>query len=230
MTERGILHLPRFPMVWMLDERLWFPDPAAARGDGLLAVGGDLSPSRLLLGYRSGVFPWTAGPVTWWSPDPRAVFDLERIHVPRSLGRALRPGAFEVSFDREFPAVIRACASAPRGGQPTWITPEFVSAYEALHRAGQAHSVEIWRGGILVGGLYGVAMGGFFAGESMFHRVTDASKVAVVQMARRLREQGFTLFDTQMVTPVTRSLGAEEIPRTEYLQRLAAALALPERW
>ena len=217
-------------MVWMLDERHWFPDPHGARADGLLAVGGNLSPSRLLLGYRHGVFPWSTGPVTWWSPDPRAVFELERVHVSRSLQRTLRRGVFTVTFDRDFSAVIRACASAPREGQPTWITPDFVNAYEALHRSGQAHSVEVWHGDQLAGGLYGVALGGFFAGESMFHRVTDASKVAVVQMARRLQERGFKLFDTQMVTPVTRSLGAEEIPRTEYLRRLGVALSQPECW
>lgn len=217
-------------MVWRLDQRLWFPDPAGARADGLIAVGGDLSPARLLLGYRSGVFPWSAGPVTWWSPDPRAVFELDRIHVSRSLERTLRKGGFEVTFDRDFPAVIRACANAPRGGQSTWITSEFITAYEAIHRGGHAHSIEVWRDGQLAGGLYGVALGAFFAGESMFHQETDASKVAVVRMAASLRERGFRLFDTQMVTPVTRSLGAVEIPRAEYLQRLSQALAEPNRW
>lgn len=217
-------------MAWLLDQRLWFPDPREARADGLLAVGGDLSPSRLLLGYRRGVFPWSTGPVTWWSPDPRAVFPLERIHVSRSLQRTLRSGVFSVTFDQDFPSVIRACAKAPRDGQPTWITPEFVDAYEALHRGGHAHSVEVWHEGQLAGGLYGVALGGFFAGESMFHRVTDASKVAVVAISRRLRENGFSLFDTQMVTPVTLSLGAGEIPRTEYLRRLEIALSQPECW
>jgi len=217
-------------MVWLLDERLWFPDPREARSDGLLAVGGDLSVARLLLAYRTGVFPWTTGPVTWWSPNPRAIFDLRRIHVPRSLDRALRPGRFEVTFDRDFSAVIRGCAAAPRNGQPSWITPAFIAAYCALHEAGHAHSVEVWRDGELAGGLYGVALGGFFAGESMFHRVPDGSKVAVVQLARRLGERGFSLFDTQMVTPVTRLLGALEIPRADYLCRLAAALTQPAAW
>ncbi|MBL9175766.1 MAG: leucyl/phenylalanyl-tRNA--protein transferase [Verrucomicrobiales bacterium] len=217
-------------MVWMLDQRLWFPDPSGARGDGLIAVGGDLSPARLLLGYRSGVFPWSAGPVTWWSPDPRAVFELDQIHVSRSLERTLRKGGFEVTLDRDFPAVIRACAAAPRGGQATWITPEFIAAYETLHHGGHAHSIEVWRDGQLAGGLYGVSIGAFFAGESMFHRVTDASKVAVVRIAEFLRGRGFRLFDTQMVTPVTRSLGARDIPRADYLQRLSVALAEPNRW
>ena len=210
--------------VWMLDERLWFPDPRRARADGLVAVGGDLSVPRLLLGYRSGVFPWTTGPVTWWSPDPRAIFDLGNLHVSRSLERTLRKGVFRVTFDVDFNAVIRGCAEAQRAGNPTWITPEFVTAYEELHRAGFAHSVEVWSGDTLVGGLYGVAVGRFFAGESMFHRMSDASKVAVVSMAERLRRDGFALFDTQMVTPVTQSLGAFEIPRAEYLDRLAGVV------
>ena len=217
-------------MVWRLDHRLWFPDPAGARADGLIAVGGDLSPARLLLGYRSGVFPWSAGPVTWWSPDPRAVFELDRIHVSRSLARTLRSGGFEVTFDRGFRAVIRGCAAAGRGGQATWITSEFIDAYETIHRGGHAHSIEVWQDGQLAGGLYGVALGAFFAGESMFHRVTDASKVAVVRIAESLRERGFQLFDTQMVTPVTRSLGALEIPRSEYLRRLSSAIEQPNCW
>ncbi|MBN9689548.1 MAG: leucyl/phenylalanyl-tRNA--protein transferase [Verrucomicrobia bacterium] len=217
-------------MVWMLDERLWFPDPRKSRRDGLVAVGGDLSIPRLLLGYRSGVFPWTTGPVTWWSPDPRAIFDLGRIHVPRSLERTLRKGGFQVTWDQDFRAVIEACATAPRGDSPTWITPEFVEAYLELHRAGQAHSIEVWHGEELAGGLYGVAIGGFFAGESMFHRRSDASKVAVVEMGRRLQADGFVLFDTQMVTPVTRLLGAREIPRVDYLRKLEAAVSRPEAW
>lgn len=216
--------------VWMLDERLWFPDPRRARGDGLVAVGGDLSVPRLLLGYRTGVFPWTVEPVTWWSPDPRAIFDLGRIHIPRSLDRTLRKGVFRVTFDADFGAVIRGCSEAERAGNPTWITPEFISAYEALHRAGFAHSVEVWSGDTLAGGLYGVAIGRFFAGESMFHRKSDASKVAVVSMAERLHRKGFGLFDTQMVTPVTESLGAVEIPREEYLDRLARVVAEPDAW
>ena len=217
-------------MVWMLKDGLWFPDPHQARKDGLLAVGGDLSVPRLLLGYRTGVFPWTTQPVTWWCPDPRAIFDLDQIHISRSLARTLRKGGFRISFDQDFSAVIRACSLAPRDGNPTWITPEFITAYVDLHRAGHAHSIEVWMGDDLVGGLYGVATGGFFAGESMFHKVSDASKIAVVEMARRLRADGFQLFDTQMVTPVTRSLGAFEISRTEYLERLSRAIQVPDAW
>ena len=213
-------------MIGRLDDRLWFPDPHQARFDGLVAVGGDFSVERLLLAYRSGIFPWTAAPLTWWSPDPRAVFDLDRFHVSRSLQRSLRQGEFEVSFDRDFPAVIRACAEVPRAEGATWITPEFIAAYVALHRAGHAHSVEVRRAGELVGGVYGVTVGGLFAGESMFHRVTDASKVALVHLVKRLRERGFILFDTQMVTPVTQAMGAAEISRDEYLRWLAGAVNL----
>ncbi len=217
-------------MIRRLDERLWFPDPRGARRDGLVAIGGDFSVERLLLGYRSGIFPWTASPITWWSPDPRAVFEFERFHVSRSLERSLRKGGFEVTFDRDFSAVIQACAAVPRADQATWITSEFIAAYTALHRAGHAHSIEVWQAGELVGGVYGVTVGGLFAGESMFHRVSDASKVALVHLMRRLQAAGFALFDTQMVTPVTRALGAVEISREEYLGRLAKAVELPVRF
>lgn len=213
-------------MVALLDHRVWFPDPRRARADGLVAVGGDLSVERLLLAYRTGVFPWSADPITWWSPDPRAIFDLEAIHVSRSLSRSLRKGGFEITFNRAFQDVMEGCSQAPRREGSTWISPEFIAAYTALHRAGHAHSLEVWRGGDLVGGIYGVAIGGFFAGESMFHRHTDASKVALVRLAERLRERGFRLFDTQMVTPVTESLGAFNVRRTQYLTRLAEAVGV----
>ncbi|HTH46604.1 MAG TPA: leucyl/phenylalanyl-tRNA--protein transferase, partial [Candidatus Limnocylindria bacterium] len=160
-------------MIWRLDDRLWFPDPRQARSDGLVAVGGDFSAGRLLLGYRSGLFPWTVAPITWWSPNPRAVFEFDRFHISRSLERSVRKGGFEISFNRDFPAVIRACAEAPRADHATWIMPEFIAAYTALYREGHAHSVEVWRAGELVGGVYGVAVGGLFAGESMFHKATD---------------------------------------------------------
>ena len=183
----------------VLDDRLWFPDPrlAVKRGPhaGLVAVGGDLSVPRLLLAYRSGLFPWTADPVTWWSPEPRGIIDMDRFRVSRSLARTLRKCGWEITFDQAFREVVLACATAPRPGG--WISPEFVAAYTELHRAGHAHSVECWRSGELVGGVYGVAVG------------------------------GFTLFDTQMVTPATAQIGAVEIPRTEYLRRLADAVARP---
>jgi leucyl/phenylalanyl-tRNA--protein transferase len=188
----------------------------------LVAVGGDLSIPRLLLAYRSGLFPWTADPVTWWSPDPRGIFELEAFHVPRSLARTLRKASFTVTFDQAFRETITACAQVRRPGG--WISPEFIVAYTALHEAGHAHSVECWQGGQLVGGVYGVAVGGLFAGESMFHRVNDASKVALTHLVRHLRACGFTLFDTQMVTNATRQLGAIEVSRADYLNRLGEAL------
>ncbi len=214
-------------MVALLDDGLWFPDPRRARPDGLVAVGGDLSVDRLLLAYRCGIFPWSAEPITWWSPNPRAIFELEHIHISRSLERTLRKGAFRVTYNEAFQAVLMGCAAAPRREGQTWISPEFVAAYTRLHRAGHAHSIEVWLEGELVGGLYGVAVGGLFAGESMFHRVTDASKVALVHCARRLVERRFELFDTQMVTSVTSSLGAFELPRADYLARLASSVVRP---
>jgi leucyl/phenylalanyl-tRNA--protein transferase len=211
-------------MVAMLDGRLWFPDPLRARNDGLVAVGGDLSVERLALAYRSGIFPWTVDPITWWSPDPRGIFELENFHVSRSLAYELKRGRIQVTFNQNFTAVIRGCAEAPRDGDSTWITEEFIRAYIRLHEAGHAHSVEAWMNGELVGGLYGVAAGGLFAGESMFHRVSNASKLCVARLVERLNERGFALFDTQMVTTATQQLGAVEIRRSEYLKRVKAAV------
>ncbi len=213
-------------LAW-LDDRLWFPDPKRASREGFVAVGGDLSVNRLLLAYRSGIFPWTDDPITWWSPDPRAIFELDRFHISRSLAYTLKRGVFDVTFDQAFEQVIRSCAEVPRHDQSTWISPYFIEAYTDLHRAGWAHSVETWQNGQLVGGVYGVAIGGFFAGESMFHKSSNASKVALAHLVRRLNERGFQLFDTQMTTPATKQLGASEIPRIEYLRRLAAAVELP---
>ncbi len=203
-----------------------FPDPALADAEGLVAIGGDFSTDRLLAAYRRGIFPWTADPITWWSPDPRAIFELDGFHVPQSLARVIRQGRFEVTMDQSFRAVMEGCAApAPRRGG-TWITEEFIEAYTRLHRQGHAHSVECRLRGELVGGIYGVAIGGLFAGESMFHHVNDASKVALHHLVGHLRERGFALFDIQMVTPATKPLGAIEIPRHEYLQRLSAAVKM----
>jgi len=213
-------------MLMMLNKSVWFPDPALADADGLVAVGGDLSMPRLLAAYRRGIFPWTVNPITWWSPDPRAIFELDGFHVPRSLAKLIRKGVFEITANRAFRKVMEGCAAPAPGRRQTWITPEFITAYVRLHKAGHAHSVECWQGGELVGGIYGVAIGGFFAGESMFHRAANASKVALYRLVQRLRERRFTLFDIQMVTPVTRQLGADEIPRTEYLKRLRTAVEL----
>src|SRR5437762_302799 len=167
-----------------LDHRLWFPDPRASATSGpfagLVAVGGDLSLPRLLLAYRSGIFPWTANPITWWSPDPRAIFELDHFNVPRSLAKLLRKHALEMTIDRAFPRVMEGCASGRLEG--TWITPEFIAAYTRLHEQGHAHSVECWKDVELVGAIYGVSIGGFYAGESMFHRVSNASTVALVHL------------------------------------------------
>ena len=207
-----------------------FPDPRSARWDGLVAAGGDLSIERLKDAYNHGMFPWTVDPVTWWSPDPRAIFDLDDIHVPRRLASAVARPAFEVTFDAAFDQVIEACAEAPRWGDETWITAEFIGAYQEFHRAGFAHSIELWRDGKLAAGLYGVAIGGFFAGESMFHEVPNASKIALVLLQQHLRRQGFVLFDTQMFTPVTEMMGAKMIERDEYLERLGQALHVDVRF
>jgi leucyl/phenylalanyl-tRNA--protein transferase len=212
-----------------IDDGRVLPDPRLAR-DGLVAVGGQMTVERLVEAYRQGIFPWTADPVTWWSPDPRAVLDLETIHVPRRLAAEIRRHPYLVTFDRDFSAVIEACAAAPREEDASWITVEFLDAYKALHRAGIAHSIELWREGTLAAGIYGVAVGGLFAGESMFHRETNASKIALVLLQQQLRDWGFVLFDTQVLTAVTESLGARLISRDQYLDRLRAALGVKTRW
>jgi leucyl/phenylalanyl-tRNA---protein transferase len=211
--------------VVILDQKLRFPDPRQADADGLVAVGGDLSVPRLLLAYCSGIFPWTANPVTWWSPDPRGIFELDGFHVSRSLARVLRQERFRVSIDKAFREVMEGCAEPAPGRRSTWITQDFLEAYGQMQAEGHAHSVECWRGTQLVGGIYGVAIGGFFAGESMFHRVSDASKVALFHLIAHLRRQGFELFDVQMVTPITTQLGGVNIARSAYLDRLASATA-----
>ena len=205
---------------------LW-RDPELADATGLVAMGGDLSPNRLLEAYRRGIFPWydESLPICWWSPDPRAIFELDCFHVSRRLRRTFRSGRFQITVDHAFSQVIRGCADRPEQG--TWITSEMIDAYEALHRLGHAHSVEAWSDGALAGGIYGVALGGFFAGESMFSQARDASKVALVHLIDRLREQGFQLFDIQFLNDHTAKLGAVEIPRREYLVRLREALVCP---
>lgn len=209
-----------------LDQHLRFPDPRTADDRGLVAIGGDLSTPRLRLAYRSGIFPWTVNPITWWSPDPRGIFELERFHVPRSLAKFLRRQPFEITCDRAFRQVMQACAAPAAGRGATWVTPEFIDAYTRLHEQGDAHSVECWRASELVGGIYGVSLGGFFAGESMFHHAPNASKVALFHLVEHLRARGFALFDIQMITRATRQLGAVEISRAEYLNRLKMALQM----
>jgi leucyl/phenylalanyl-tRNA--protein transferase len=211
-------------------DNLAFPDHRAANREGLLALGGDLSVPRLLLAYRSGIFPWTDDPLTWWSPDPRAIFEIATFRPPRRLESKLRNHPFKITIDRDFPGVIRACAEPAPGRESTWISPRFIDAYLELHHQGYAHSIEIWQQGRLVGGIYGVAIEGFFAGESMFHRATDASKIALCFLMDYLRARRFELFDTQVLSPLTARLGAIEIRRRDYLTRLASALRCPARF
>lgn len=203
-----------------------FPNAQLANADGLVAIGGDLSVERLLLAYRSGIFPWTIAPISWWSPDPRAILEQDQLHIPDSLKKILRKKTFEVTIDRAFGQVIKNCAGRAPGRADTWITPEFIEAYTQLHEQGHAHSLECWQNGELAGGIYGVAMGGFFAGESMFHRASNASKVALYHLVEHLRKRKFALLDIQMLTPVTRQMGGTTIPRSEYLKRLAEAVRL----
>ena len=215
----------------VLGQALWFPDPRHAPDsgpeNGLIALGGDLSLPRLLLAYRSGLFPWTDSPVTWWSPDPRAVIELDCLHVPRSLDKVIKKRLYTVTLDQAFRQVMEGCAQAAPGRPSTWITPAFLEAYGRLHQAGHAHSVECWQDGHLAGGIYGVSIGGFFAGESMFHRQSNASKVALCHLVRHLRQRRFALFDIQMATPVTLQMGASLISRSSFLARLARATVLP---
>jgi leucyl/phenylalanyl-tRNA--protein transferase len=206
-----------------------FPDPARADDEGLICVGGDLAARRLIAAYRQGIFPYFSDetPILWWSPDPRAIFELDEFHISRRLARTLRAGKFFVTLDQAFPAVIHACAQREEG---TWITRGMISAYIELHRLGFAHSVEVWQYGELAGGVYGVTLGGLFAGESMFTRRRDGSKVALAHLVDHLRRRGYTLFDVQYVNDHTASLGAVEIPRREYLARLKHALTLDVRF
>jgi len=213
-------------MKMLLNKDTVFPDPNRAGPDGLVAVGGDLGVERLLAAYRAGIFPWTVNPITWWSPDPRAIFELDQFHVSQSLARTIRRGRFVVTMDQSFRAVMEGCAAPAKGREGVWITEEFIEAYTRLHRQGHAHSVECRLGGKLAGGIYGVSIGGLFAGESMFHRATDASKVALYHLVDHLRRRGFTLFDIQTVTPATKPLGAVEIPRREYLKRVSEAVTM----
>jgi leucyl/phenylalanyl-tRNA--protein transferase len=214
-------------MIAVLHQAVQFPDPRSADDDGLVALGGDFSTPRLLLAYRSGIFPWTIEPITWWSPDPRGILELNGFHLSRSLAKVLRKGVFEVTIDRAFRAVMEGCAAPAPGRRTTWITAEFIEAYTELHRSGHAHSLECWQGGCLVGGIYGVSMGGLFAGESMFHVVANASKVALFHLVEHLRHRDYVLFDIQMLTPITRQLGGKNIARSEYLRRLAEAVTKP---
>lgn len=217
--QRPVLLSPGAPPV--------FPDPRRGDDEGLVAIGGDLSSERLLAAYASGIFPWynEGFPVLWWSPNPRAVLPAEDLHISRSLQRRLARRDYALTWNLAFAEVIAACGEGRKGG--TWIVPEMRIAYQRLHRAGFAHSVEVWQQNRLVGGLYGVQSGALFAAESMFHRETDASKVAVVAASRSLRRAGIQVFDVQFATPHLRSLGVREISRDDYLARVAGASRTP---
>ncbi len=238
------------PATTGLSHPRFFPPPTATTSDGLLCVGGRLSPEWLVDAYSHGIFPWPIWehePMVWWSPDPRAIIPLDGFHLSRRLERTLRSGKFQVTCDRDFEGVIRGCATAPgRGVGNTWLTPAMIAAYCRMHELGHAHSVEVWckyphpnprlataslrpegEGMLLAGGTYGVAVGGLFAAESMFHRVRDASTVAVANLVAHLRARGYRLLDIQQWTPHTGRLGAQEISRVEYLRRLAAVTSLP---
>jgi leucyl/phenylalanyl-tRNA--protein transferase len=215
----------------------WIP-PELAEPDGFVGVGGDLGPQTLLRAYSEGVFPWYSegDPILWWSPDPRAIFELAEgstsdgspgyggLHVPRRLARTIRSSKFRVTVNACFETVMRSCGEDREEG--TWVTPEMLAAYTAMHRLGHAHSLETWVGDELAGGIYGIAIGGLFAAESMFYRITDGSKVALAALVSRLKERGFVLLDVQMKTSHTARLGATNISRTDYLRRLREAVAM----
>lgn len=201
-----------------------FPEPENADDDGLLAVGGDLRPETMLKAYRSGIFPWTVKPISWWSPDPRAIFEIASFRLSTRMQRLFRSGRFSFSLDRCFTRVMEGCAAPAPGRESTWISPEFIAAYTRLHKMGYAHSAEVWLGEQLVGGIYGVSIGGFFAGESMFHTVSNASTMALAFLMEHLKKQGFELFDSQVISSHTASLGAIEIRRKDYLRRLSKAI------
>jgi leucyl/phenylalanyl-tRNA--protein transferase len=216
--------------VYLLSEDLIFPSPQLAPEEGLLAVGGDLGQERLLLAYRMGIFPWYSEdePIMWWSPDPRLVLYPSELRVSKSLKKTIKKGRFTLTIDQDFESVINACAQSRTASQEgTWIVDEMIAAYCRLHQSGLAHSVEAWQDDRLAGGLYGVALGKCFFGESMFTHINNASKVAFVALVEHLRAQGFDLIDCQVTTAHLQSFGAREIPRPRFLAELKKALKSP---
>ena len=213
--------------IFHLPDEIIFPSPELAGKDGLLAIGGDLSEERLLKAYSMGIFPWYTedSPILWWSPDPRLILIPEELKVSKSLRKVINKGIYKITIDTAFEQVMWSCAEIERKGQDgTWITEEMVEAYLRLHKAGYAHSIESWHGGELVGGLYGIILGKAFFGESMFSKMSNASKVAFVWLVEKLREQGFKLIDCQVTTGHLISLGAREVTRKEFLEMLRDAL------
>lgn len=216
---------------WLSRTSHQFPPASQALKDpnGLLAAGGDLNPDRILNAYRNGIFPWynPGEPILWWSPDPRCVIYSDRLHISRSLRKRLRRSDYQVTFDQAFGAVMDGCAAPRTGSSGTWISPEMHAAYRQLHRHGHAHSVEVWQEGELTGGLYGIASGRMFFGESMFSLRTDASKIAFAWLVEQLKNWGYPLIDCQVHNPHLVTLGAEEITRETFLQELDRIVDIP---
>lgn len=212
------------PVFWLDDQSLEFPAPELATPEGILAVGGDLSPARLLEAYAGGIFPWfnEGDPILWWSPDPRFVLFPDELVVSKSMRPYFNQKKFQVSFDQDFEGVMRGCQQSNRNGQSgdTWITEDMIQAYVQVHQLGYAHSVEVWQDGELVGGLYGISLGKIFFGESMFAQVSNASKFGFITLVQKLREKGFTLIDCQQQTQHLGSLGAKPISRKSFLNYL----------
>jgi leucyl/phenylalanyl-tRNA---protein transferase len=214
--------------IYELNKEIMFPPVRGAEPSGILAVGGDLSPERLLLAYRSGIFPWYSDddPIIWWSPDPRFVLFPEELYVSRTMRQVLARKIFDITLDRDFRGVIRGCREPRKKERGTWITDEMMEAYIRLHDLGFAHSAEAWQDGELVGGLYGISLGGCFFGESMFTRASNASKAAFIALVKRLRDLGFIIIDSQVYTGHLETLGARHIPRAEYLGYVNRGLTL----
>ena len=210
--------------MYRLTDALLFPSPEQASDEGIVAVGGDLKPERVMLAYRKGIFPWFESDdfLLWWSPDPRMVLFPEQVKISKSMRAVLRKKQFEVTFNKAFDVVVEACAKVKRFGQNgTWITPGLMEVYSTLHTQGHAHSVEVWEEGVLVGGLYGIDLGTVFCGESMFSKANNASKVALISLAKELKKNKYKLIDCQVPTQHLASMGAESIPRTEFLTYLS---------
>ena len=209
--------------MYRLTDALLFPSPEQASDEGIVAVGGDLKPERVMLAYSKGIFPWFESDdfLLWWSPDPRMVLFPDQVKISKSMRAVLRKKQFEVTFNKAFDDVVEACAKVKRFGQNgTWITPGLMEVYSTLHTQGHAHSVEVWEEGVLVGGLYGIDLGTVFCGESMFSKANNASKVALISLAKELKKNKYELIDCQVPTQHLASMGAESIPRSEFLTYL----------
>ena len=210
--------------MYRLTDALLFPSPEQASDEGIVAVGGDLKPERVMLAYRKGIFPWFESDdfLLWWSPDPRMVLFPDQVKISKSMRAVLRKKQFEVTFNKAFDDVVEACAKVKRFGQNgTWITPGLMEVYSTLHTQGHAHSVEAWEEGVLVGGLYGIDLGTVFCGESMFSKANNASKVALISLAKELKKNKYKIIDCQVPTQHLASMGAESIPRAEFLTYLS---------